>query len=410
MSPSTIRVLRLCSVFGAPDAAVTGRGVRFDPIGGMQSHTGQLTRALAERGVEQVVVTTRPPGAPRRLRSGGTTVLRHGLPVPWGRQMWAGPAARSALREAASADLVHAHAGEDIAVLPVALAAARRASVPIVVTVHTSVGHTYVPAGPRGWALKLLGGAAESGVLRRADGVIVLTPRLAGLLTDAGIARERLHVLPSGVDLRRHRTPGPDPFPGSGRPRVVFVGRLHRQKGIGTLIEAAAALRTPDVEILVVGDGPERGAAEEAARRLGLEGRVRFTGFRPHAQIPAVLAHADVFAMPSLYEELGSVLIEAMAAGLPIVASRTGGIPDAVGDAAELVPPGDPQALAAAIDGLLADRAAAGRLAEAARRRASRYDWAELADGVLDVYRGVLTPDAPPMPPGRRPALAQRIA
>src|SRR5829696_8690381 len=107
-------------------------------------------------------------------------------------------------------------------------------------------------------------------------------------------------------------------------------------------------MRTSGAQIVVVGDGPEREAAMAAARRLGLAERVHFTGFRPHREIPAILGHTDVFAMPSVYEELGSVLLEAMQAGLPIVATRTGGIPEAVGPAAELVAPGDAGALAAA--------------------------------------------------------------
>src|SRR5215207_1326416 len=86
-------------------------------------------------------------------------------------------------------------------------------------------------------------------------------------------------------------------------------------------------MRTSGAQIVVVGDGPEREAAMAAARRLGLAERVHFTGFRPHREIPAILDHTDVFAMPSVYEELGSVLLETMQAGLPIVASRTGGSP-----------------------------------------------------------------------------------
>src|SRR5688500_18209030 len=87
-----LRVLRLCSVFEPPDAALHGPGVRFDPIGGMQSHTAQLTRALSARGVRQLVLAARPPGAPSRACAGGAVVRRFGLPVPWMRQGWSVPA------------------------------------------------------------------------------------------------------------------------------------------------------------------------------------------------------------------------------------------------------------------------------------------------------------------------------
>jgi glycogen synthase len=98
-----------------------------------------------------------------------------------------------------------------------------------------------------------------------------------------------------------------------------------------------------------------------------------------------------VLVLPSVYEELGTVLLEAMWAGLPIVASRTGGIPDVIEDGVNglLVPPGEPEALASVIDRVLADRALAYRLSEGAQKRGKDYDWEVLAGRVLQVYRGV---------------------
>jgi len=402
--PSPRHVLRVTSVFEPPDAALRDGGVRFDPIGGMQNHTAQLTRALDARGIRQTVVTTRPPGAPRRERfAGRASVHRHGLRVPVARQLYGPPAARTALREAPAADLVHAHVGEDLAALPIAAAAARRARVPLVVTVHTSLRHTFTVAGPRSRALKALGGRIETWACDRAAGVIVLTPRLARHLTDAGVPAERVHVIPSGVVGEDFARPAGDLFPRVGRPRVLFLGRLARQKGCGTLVEAVARMREP-AEVLIVGDGPERPRLEALAARAGVSERITFAGFRPHHEVARILSHADVFAAPSLYEELGTVLLEAMAAGLPVVASETGGIPDAVGDAARLVAPGDAPALAAALDELLRDRDEAARLGTLARERAARYDWTSLAGQVLDVYRlalggGKLDPSLAPLDP-----------
>jgi glycogen(starch) synthase len=141
--------------------------------------------------------------------------------------------------------------------------------------------------------------------------------------------------------------------------------------------------------VLLVGDGPERPALERDVGRLGLGDRVRFLGFVPHDLVPAVLTHADVLVLPSLYEELGTVLLEAMWVGLPIVASRTGGIPDVIEDGINglLVPPGDPRVLAGAIDRLLGSPDLARRLAEAARQGAKQYDWEVLAERILNVYR-----------------------
>jgi glycogen synthase len=392
-----LRVLRVCSVFEAPDAALAGRGARFDPVGGMQSHTVGLTRALDRLGVRQVVLTHRPPGAPRSERLGDhADVRRFGLPMHWMRQLYSGPAAVAALRLARTTDVVHAHVGEDLAVLPIARTAARRASVPLVVTVHCSLRHTFRGTGLRASLLRVAGGALEVAAYRRADAVIALTPRLAALVADL-VPRDRLHVIPSGVDAAAFAGDPPDPFPDAGRPRVVYAGRLIRQKGVHTLVDAAARSRTPGLCVLLVGDGPERRSLERAIRWRGLGGRVRITGFVPHREIPAVLRHADLLCLPSHYEELGSVLVEGMQAGVPIVASETGGIPDAVGPAARLVAPGDAAALAVALDALLEDRAEAARLAALGAERARAWDWDCLARRVLDVYRLVRHP-AEPLP------------
>src|SRR5215213_9056473 len=117
---SRIRVLRLCSVFEPPPSALVGRGVKFDPLGGMQNHTAELTRALDRHGIVQTVVTTRPPTAPYFQRLGELAcVIRLGLPIRRFRQLYAPQAAIVAPILAARADVIHVHLGEDLAVLPV---------------------------------------------------------------------------------------------------------------------------------------------------------------------------------------------------------------------------------------------------------------------------------------------------
>jgi glycogen(starch) synthase len=203
----------------------------------------------------------------------------------------------------------------------------------------------------------------------------------------------RVHVVPPGVNPALFAGPFEDPFPSIGRPRVVFVGRLAPQKGVRTLVEAARLLKTPGVKVLLVGDGPQRSMLEREVRRLGVGDVVHLFGFVSHDRVPTVLTHADLLVLPSLYEELGTILLEAMWVGLPIVASRTGGIPDVIDDGVNglLVVPGDPGALARAIDRLLAEPDLARRLGEAARERARDYDWGVLAERVLAVYRDLLT-------------------
>jgi len=358
----------------------------------MQNHTAELTRALDRRGVLQTVLTTRPPTAPHLQRLGEhARVIRVGLPVRRFRQLYAPQAAVLAPILAARADLVHVHLGEDLAVVPVGAAAARLHRLPLVLIVHTSLRHTLAVGDLRSALLKVIGGPIERWGEHFAEAVLVITPRLRGLLLSNGVEEDRLHLIPPGVNPSLFEGPFEDPFEGVGRPRVLFVGRLAPQKGVRALVVAAALIEDPSAWVLLVGDGPERKALERKAERIGVGDRVRFLGFFAHERLPAALAHADVLVLPSVYEELGTVLLEAMWAGLPIVASRTGGIPDVIEDGVNglLVPPGEPEALARAIDRVLADRGLAYRLSEGAQARAKDYDWEVLAGRVLQVYRGV---------------------
>jgi glycogen(starch) synthase len=385
-----LRVLRLCSVF--EPATLPPGAARYDVIGGMQNHTAELTRHLDRLGVHQVVLTSRLAGPASRSAFGGhSQVVRTGLALPVARQGWALGAARRALAGARRVPgsrfgLVHAHCGEDVGVLPLAWLAAQRHGCPLVVTVHTSVRHTLRVTSPRRALLWLAGGLAESLVLARADAVIALTQPGATALAAAGLPAARIRVIPPGYDPGLFAAPGPDPFPHLPRPRVGYLGRLSPQKDPGTLVEAFQRVRVPAC-LLIVGDGPDRGAVARRARPLG--DRVHFAGFLPHAAVPAVLAHIDLLVLATRYEELPSVLVEGMAAGLPVIASRVGGIPALVEHDVNglLVPPADPGALAAAITRILTDPATAARLAAGARATAADYSWPALARRVAAVYQ-----------------------
>ena len=317
-------------------------------------------------------------------------MIRAGLRIPVLRQAWAPLAVRQVLG-GGRVDLVHVHCGEDVAVLPLARLAARRHGCPLVATVHLSVRHALRPVTARGVVLRAAGGAAERWLLPGADAVIALTPSTAQLLRGDGIPAGRVHVIPPGYDPALFAAAADDPFPGLPRPRVAYLGRLAPQKDVGTLLQAFPRLPA-GTTLLVVGDGPDRAALQRRAQRFG--SRVHFTGFVPHVQVPVVLRHVDMLVLPSLYEDLSSALIEAMAAGLPVVATQVGGTADLVHDGVNglLVPPGDPAALAAAISRVLADPAAAAGLSAAARRTAAAYAWPDLARKVLEVYRHVTGP------------------
>lgn len=385
-----MRVVRLCSVF-APPGGIVPDDPRFDPIGGMQTHTAELTAALDELGVSQTVVTSRPPGIPRRYRIGKLgRAYRVGLPIPVVRQAYALQAAPLVYRAAERADLVHAHLGEDIAVVPIALAAARRYRVPLVLTVHSSLTHTLTVSGPRSGALKVIGGWWERAGVRQASAVITLTSRLARLLTAAGIPDARVHVIPSGVRSALFDAAKTRDRPEPSAPHALFLGRLHRQKGVDLLLRAFTEVPCGTLDL--AGDGPERAQLEQLAAELGLTDRVRFLGFVPHDSVPDLLHEADVLVLPSEYEELGTAIVEAMYSGLPVVATRTGGVPELVAHGVNglLVPPSDAIALAGALRRMLADRDLARRFGERGRARAQGFRWDALAPRVLGVYRDVI--------------------
>jgi glycogen(starch) synthase len=383
-------VLRLCSVFEPPpEALARPDAAAYDPIGGMQNHTAELTRGLDRLGVRQQVLTSRL-GAPRsRSRLGrAATVVRTGAPLRGARQLWAADAVRDVLR-LRGLGLVHAHQGEDLAVLPLAELVARRAGVPLVVTLHCSLSRT-VPTGRRR-PLTVLGPVVERRVVRRADAVLVLTEPAARAAVEDGVDPARVHVVPSGFDPTLFARPFADPTPEVPHPRVLFAGRLAEQKRPLDAV-AAHALLPPDVHLVVVGDGPLRAEVQAAVAASPARDRVHLLGLAPHDQVPAHLRHADVFVLPSHYEELGSVLVEAMASGLPVVANRVGGIPALVRDGVtgRLVERGDVAGLAAALSDALADRRTTRRTSEAARAHVdTSYSWPVLAERVHDVYADV---------------------
>jgi len=394
-SPATeptpgMHVLRLCSVYESEATQLDEAAARFDPIGGMQNHTASLSRRLDALGVRQTILTARLAGPREVSRLGRNgTVRRVGVQTIRLRQLW-GLCALPHLLAVHPVDLVHAHQGEDVATLLLGLLARRVHRSPLVVTLHCSVRHTITGRSPRSLFLRVVGGAVERAAVRRAEAVVVLVPRTARLLRADGIADDRIHVLPSGFEpalfSRRH----PDAFPELPRPRIGYVGRLAEQKRPDLLVQAFGRMRAM-AQLVVVGDGPLRPGVVAAVARSDARDRITLSGFVPHTDVPGVLASLDVLALPSVYEEMGSVLVEAMASGLSVVASRVGGIPDVVvdGETGVLVPPGDVDALAAALDTLVADPERRQQMCLNARERAVRYSWPELGNRVLVLYEQV---------------------
>ncbi len=345
----------------ARGSAAAGLGVRiFGP---------ESTRALfGDLGFEQVALGDRPhpvsdAAAMRRLRR---------------------------LLMAMNADVVHAHGMRAGALAALALRpfAARRPAAAarwpggrppaLVVTVHN--------APPAGGSAAMVYGLLERLVAGSADVVLCVSSDLSARMRRLGAEVVGRAIVPTpAAGLRSDGWP-PEDLP-EGRPVVLGVGRLARQKGFGTLIAAAATWRDrrPRPLVVIAGAGPLASELAEQARDLGAD--VRLLGRRD--DIPDLLAAADVLALPSLWEGQPLILQEALRAGRPIVATDVGGVRDLTGDdAALLVHPGDQTAFAAAVLSVLDDPGLAGRLGKAAALRAA--DLPTESDAIaasVDLYR-----------------------
>jgi glycosyltransferase involved in cell wall biosynthesis len=245
--------------------------------------------------------------------------------------------------------------------------AARRARVPVVVTAEMAVDY---------WK-----GKTQLEIDRRlapwTDRVVGNSNAVVEFYRQAGIAEDRLAMIPSGI---ADEEPPPDSDPaavraefgfGPGDPLVLFVGRLAPQKAVGDLIDACDLLQhvEPNMRTLIVGDGPLRDRLRTIAHAYQLDDRVKFLGHRD--DVPRLLAAADLLVLPSLYEGLPNVVLEAMRFRKPVVATAAPGTTEVVDDGVtgRLVPMRDPPALAKAIRELVRDPEQARRMGEAGRAR-----------------------------------------
>lgn len=337
----------------------------YDPNqpGGVQTHVLALHRRLLRLGHESIVFA---PGHPFRLRLGETNA-----DLGWHPSDLLG--LRRFLRQ--PADILHIQ--EPLLPLLGPLALMHPGRPPTVVTLHTAeaaAGRAYGRATP-----------ITRRLLRQADAVVCAT-RVTLDTAGPGIPCPVSLIAP-GFDL--------DPFLAvrrrpSNDQTIAFVGRDDPRKGLPVLLQALS--RVPIAVGLVV-IGPVQDSTVRLTHDLGIADRVRFLGPVPHSQLPSLLATAHCAAFPALGgEALGLVLVEAMASGVPVVASDIPGyrLASREGQAAELVPPNDPQALAATLTGLLADQPKRDLLSARGRAAARRFDIRPITTTYLRLYDRVL--------------------
>ncbi len=380
---------------------------RYPPgPGGVERHAAELSAQLGSRGHAVDVFTSElyreypwerlPPAVPRTETAPFGTV--HRLPV------WSLPGAAhytffrglDAALEAFRPEVLHAHTYGTHQVT-VAARHHRRRGTPLVVTAH------YHPPWSieGGWWRHRLRGFYDSVLagptLRSAARLIVQTHEEERLMRSLGIPLPPVAIVPPGYRPAVEAAGGPElpPWAADGAPYLLFVGRLASNKGLLDLLPAFATLarEDPQARLVLAGDDGGMGATVDArVRALGLDGRVRRVGHLSDATLGAAYRGARALVLPSEYEAFGLVLVEAMAQGTPVVASRVGGIPEIVEDdrTGLLVPPHDPTALGAALLRLWTDAGLRRRLGDAGRTIVvPRYRWEQVAAAVEGIYREV---------------------
>lgn len=303
---------------------------------------------------------------PRLLRGTGSLTYLHAVQAAFARQWDAGY----------RPDLIHAH------VYQAGLAAVlvgRRYGIPVIITEHLS-------AFPRRLLPRWLLVQARY-AFNRADRVLPVSKVLARALEGYGVTT-RCEIVPNAVDLAEFRPPaGPRP---AGPHRLLFVGGLVPVKGLPYLFEALTQLRQrrADWQLDLVGDGPEREVYERLADGLGLAEQVTFHGMQPKTAVASFMQRADLMVLPSLWENLPCVVIEAQATGLPLVASDIGGIPELVdAESACLAPAGDAAGLCDALERALDTLVGGDRQALAAK--AQPFGLAQVGATLDRIYREV---------------------
>jgi glycosyltransferase involved in cell wall biosynthesis len=383
-------------------------------IGGMQNHGADLCRGLVEAGHEvDVIAPKHRDGLAETTHLGGTwhfgNVPSRKPGRPTRNRDWLSESAATfeRLHAANPFDVVHSESTSALGLLrrgvhrrvPVAakfhgnylgLAAA---------TVHRGLRESGVHARVREakhlvWLTVGHVIPADFARFRGCEAMVPSRQQIDGTVRSYLLDRSRVHFVPNGIDAQAFK-------PGSKSdarqklglgpaPVLLSVGRLERDKGFQTAIAALARLEDPNARLIVVGGGPQRELLERDAKSLGVADRVDFTGPKPRAEVMDFLAASDVFLFPTERDEAaGLVALEAMAAGLPLLASTVGGGVELIEDGTSglLLTPAAPEHWAVAIRSVLADDALRRRMGEAARERILRsYTIEAMTRQTVDVY------------------------
>lgn len=370
----------------------------FPPVGGGAGYaTAKIAAGLVDKGIDAEILTSGVNGEKdgglvegvpvHRVRSWRVDVHECGLRGAY-TYVLAAAMKRRKLHAQRHYDLEHYFFSLPTGLL--SLLPMEEEQVPYIVSLRGSDVPGYDPFNEKLEKLHWLLKPVTRRIWQRAEKVVALSDALAE--TASRTAPEiDIEVIPNGIDIdqfsppeqRHRRTPI----------RLITVARLLERKGIHTILEALAKPSRLPVQLQIIGTGPYEARLRELVNELHLADRVSFLGFVPNEKLPAYYRSADIFVLPSATESFGLVFAEAMACGLPIIASNVGGIPETVRDGIDglLCPPDDPMALRGNLVRLMSDFGAREEISQSQRQRILRYyPWEHIAERYAELYRSVL--------------------
>jgi glycosyltransferase involved in cell wall biosynthesis len=350
-------------------------------LAGTEIATYNIAKHLARRGHEVHIITRHDEGLPKEALEEGFCIHRISIPKIKFVRLYV--LKELLLIKRLNPDIVHA---QSIWRGLACVLAKKLFRIPYVVWGRGS--DVYLP-----WRFK---GPISKLVLNNANALIALTEHMKRKMCELlGRERSDVFVIPNGIDLDHFDGHAKGITQNSLKSRdekvVLYVGRLEPVKGVKYLVKAMKILRDGglrNVKLLIVGDGTERRLLEELVRKYDLEDCVVFAGKVPHNEIPAFMASADMFVLPSLSEGFPGVALEAMAMGLPVVATKVGGLPEIIKDGENgfLVEPRNPAEIAEKCALLLTDDELRARISRNNREKAKNYSWERVVEKLEEVY------------------------